>query len=62
VTAPDPVVDLDFLVQRVIRLERKLRKMKARCKRQHGDHECIGFKVEQDEDDGEEIDRTEVAK
>jgi ribosome-associated translation inhibitor RaiA len=54
-----PPIDLDFLASRVIRLERKLRKMKARCKRQHGDHECIGFRMEQDEEEEEEVDRTE---
>ena len=56
-----PPVDLDFLASRVIRLERKLKKLTRRCRKRHGDHECIGFKVDQDDDEEEEVDRTEIA-
>jgi hypothetical protein len=48
------------LSEKVGKLNRKLKKMRARCRKQHGDHECMGFKVEQDPDEDDEIDRTEV--
>ena len=53
ITLDDVVAAVQQLAEEVGKLKRKVAKAKRRCKKQHGDHECIGFRVVQDEDDPE---------
>lgn len=64
-----PPVDLDFLAERVIKLEASLKRLKRKCSRCRRERvPAIGFRlgddasVEQDQDDDEEVERTEVAR
>jgi len=67
-TAPDDPVDLEFVIERMIKLEAALKRMRRKCRRCREERTpAIGFRlgadatIEQEPDDDDEVERTEVA-